>query len=76
MPEFVTTHHGRFCGIVPIRIDMRAPEDIALEAKGGIFGEILLDVVEGLFGVFCSLMMAISKDFEPMFPILITGEEE
>jgi len=71
--EFKATHHGSLHG-VPCWIDMR--DDIApgIQAKGGFIGEVALDVMECLFGCYCTLRCSVDPDFEPMFAIKL-GEE-
>lgn len=70
---FKPTHFGSFLG-VPVLIDMTEPECPALEAR--YYLDPLMDVMEFLFGIYCTVMSYASADFEPMFPIHIKGEYE
>jgi len=72
--DMTLTHKGLFCGLVPVWLDMNQPECPGVEARGGILGEIWLDIVEGMFGIFCYLATIANPEFEPMYPIRITGE--
>lgn len=76
MNKFTPTHHGLFCGIVPIRVDMTDPEMPGVEAMGGYAGDLLLEAVEALFGLCVFIRTVIDNDYEPMYPIKITGEVE
>lgn len=67
-------YNGLFCGIVPIRLTDYRDEPPAIEARYKL--DLLLDIVEGLFGLFIMVSSAIDPDFVPMYPIKITGEIE
>lgn len=71
--EMQRTHKGLFAGLAPIWLDMSEPECPAIEARGGLVGELWLDIAEGMFGVFCTLATMVNSEFEPVFPIRITG---
>lgn len=67
------SHYGWFCGLVPVyvgNLDSGCPE---LEARNGI-PEFYFTCIEGMFGLFCWAASFVNPEFEPMFPIQITGE--
>lgn len=72
------THIGLFLGIVPINLDMTDPDNPMLEVRGSgvakFLLEILMDVVEGAFALYCAIWSAIDPKFEPLYPIVITKE--
>lgn len=67
------THKGLFCGIVPVYLDMTDEESPLLAARHWSI-EPLLDVVEFLFGCCIYLRTMIDADYEPAWPLKITGE--
>lgn len=69
--KFTPTHYGSFLG-VPAFIDMTDDECPAIEARYHL--GFLMDAMEFLFGIYCSIACFVNPDFEPMFPILIKGE--
>lgn len=71
MPKL--THKGLFCGIVPVYLDM-SDEDMPMMCVRHWSLEPLLDVVEMLFGMCVFLRSLAEADYEPMYPIKITGE--
>lgn len=71
--EFKPTHYGKFLG-VPVLIDMTEPECPGLKAR--YFLDPVMDVMEFLFGIYCTIMSMVNPEFEPMFPIHIRGEYE
>jgi len=71
--EPVWTHKGLFLGIVPIFLADTFSDEPMLAGRGFV-SDIMLDIVEALFGIFCILMSAVDPEFEAMFPIKITGE--
>ena len=63
--------YGLFIGILPVYIgDIHG--ECRLSERNWI-PEIAFDIVEGLFGVFCEVSCIINPDFDPVFPIKITG---
>ena len=72
------THTGMFCGIVPIWLNMTNEEEPEIEVRGtGALKtalELLMDVVEGAFGLYCMACSLLNPNFEPLYPIKITGE--
>ncbi|AIM40761.1 hypothetical protein PR08_gp03 [Idiomarinaceae phage Phi1M2-2] len=70
---FKRTHHGRFLG-VPVWLDMTDEECPAIEAKYGILGNLAMDFMEALFGVFIWVCTMVNSDYEPLFPIMV-GEQ-
>ena len=69
--RFTPTHYGSFLG-VPVLIDMTDDECPALEARYCLWW--LMNGMEFLFGIYCTIMSAINANFEPLFPIKIKGE--
>lgn len=70
--EFKRTHYGSLHGI-PCWIDLTDDEAPAIRAKGGLIGECALDVMDFLFGCYCTVACLLNPDFEPMFAIKIKG---
>jgi hypothetical protein len=67
------THYGWFVGLVPVYIgnlDAVAP---TVTERNGV-PEWYFSLAEGLFGLFCRMSSLLSPEFEPAFPLLITGE--
>lgn len=66
------THKGLMYGIVPCYFDFTDRE--CPEVEGRFLGcELLCDVVEVMFSAYCYIATAIDPDYDPMFPIKITG---
>lgn len=70
------THKGLMFGIVPVFLDMSNPQCPVVEGRNFLC-EILLDIVEPLFG-FCIYLRTSIDDsgYEPAFPVRITGQLE
>lgn len=67
------SHYGWFVGLVPIylgNINSEAP--IVVERNW--VPECWFTAAEALFGLFCWVSSMLSQDFEPAFPIVITGK--
>ena len=73
--QFKATHHGSLHGI-PCYLDLS--DDIApgVMAKGGFIGELALDFMECLFGIFTWCATAVNPDYEPMYAIKVIKEVE
>lgn len=72
--DFKPTHKGFLFG-VPVYIadlDSEAPQ---IGARWSCI-EWVLDLMESLFGCYCFVMCSINPEFEPMYPIKVTGEIE
>ena len=67
------THYGWFCGLVPIYMgDIDSDSPLVVERNW--VPTWWFWAVEFAFGVFCQVCDALSPDFVPSFPMLITGE--
>ena len=67
------THKGLMFGVVPVYLDMTDEHAPGVEVRWGWL-EPLLDICEGVFSVCVYLRQLVDPFYEPMFPILITGE--
>lgn len=67
------THKGFFCGIVPVYIDM-TNEDCPMICERHWSLLPLFMLVELLFGCAVLIRTMSDPDYEPLFPIKITGE--
>ncbi|WP_375191818.1 hypothetical protein [Marinobacter sp.] len=66
------THKGLMYGVVPVYLDFTNRECPGVE--GRFFGcEALLTLCDLVFEVTCYLVTLARPDFEPMFPIKVTG---
>lgn len=66
------THKGLMYGIVPVYLDFTIPQCPGVE--GRLWGcEALLTACDLIFEMSCYLISLADPDFEPMFPIKITG---
>lgn len=66
-------HKGWIFGVVPVYIgDLESRGPMIAERNG--IPEWWFSLFEALFGIFCWLMTLANPDFEPTFPILVTGE--
>ncbi|WP_343590156.1 hypothetical protein [Paracidovorax wautersii] len=67
------THYGWFVGLVPVYVgDLDQVAPVVAERNG--VPEWCFTLAEAAFGLFCWVSSMVSPDFEPSFPILITGE--
>lgn len=67
------THCGLMFGLVPVYLDMSNEDEPVVEARNW-FCEILLDIITPVFGACIHLRTMTDMDYEPSFPIKITGE--
>lgn len=66
------THKGLMYGIVPCYFDFTNEE--CPEVEGRFLGcDLLCDVVEIIFSAFCFVATFLNPDYEPLFPIKLTG---
>lgn len=66
------THKGLMFGIVPVYLDFTSRE--CPEVEGRFFGcEFLLTVCGLAFEAFSYVMTLANPEYEPLFPIAITG---
>jgi len=71
--QLTFTHKGWFCGIVPVYLNMNDKECPLIIERHWIFGPLFV-MTEWVFG-FCILIRTfVDKEYDPMFPIKITGE--
>lgn len=71
VPEWAT-HTGLMFGIVPVWLNMN---DEAPMVDGRFIGcNLLLTVCERLFAILVLMVTMVNDEYEPMFPIKITGE--
>lgn len=66
------THRGWFCGLVPVYIGNLESEAPLLVERNGI-PEWWHSFVEALFGTFVFVATMLAPDYEPMYPIIVTG---
>jgi hypothetical protein len=67
------THYGLFCGLVPVYYrDM--PPDGCLMAVRNWWPEWLMDFAEVIFGLCVNFRSAMDPDYDPQYPIKLTGE--
>lgn len=67
------THKGLFAGVVPIylsHIDSDAPYVVGR----WWWCDLLMEIIEPLFGLCISLRTLFDDDYEPTYPMQITGE--
>jgi hypothetical protein len=74
MEEFNPTHKGLMFGVVPVYLDMTDEECPAILGRNWFCEYVLLDFFSVLFNVLTLMLTRINPEFEPMFPIKITGE--
>lgn len=67
--EFV--YRGWMFGLVPVYVGELRP-GVNISTRNGV-PEFLLDAAEALFAGFCFVATALVQDFEPSYPIAITG---
>ncbi len=67
------THKGFFCGIVPIYLDMTDEEcPLVVERHWSLLP--LFIMTEFVFGICVFLRTLVDLEYEPMYPLKITGE--
>lgn len=71
--EMKRTHKGLMFGLVPVFLDMSDEECPAVEGRNFVC-DIILDIVTPIFGVCIFIMTMVNREYEPAFPIKITGE--
>ena len=69
------THRGWFCGLVPVYIGNLDSDTPTLIERNGI-PEWWFSFVDWLFGTFVLVATTLVPDYEPQYPILITGALE
>ena len=69
------THSGWFLGLVPVYLG-DIDSDTPVVAERNWVPEWYFWLVEAVFGLFCWANSILFKDFEPAFPIVITGRIE
>jgi len=67
------THKGLFCGIVPVYLNMDDAECPLIVERHWLFVPLFV-AVEFIFGICILARTMVDDDYEPMFPIRITGE--
>lgn len=67
------THKGLFCGVVPVYLDM-TDEDCPLVVERHWLILPLFIATELVFGCCVFVRTLFDAEYEPMFPIKITGE--
>lgn len=72
-PTIDATHEGKMFGLIPCYISMADEECPEIEGKNFVC-DVLIDVCEGLFSIFCLIQTNIDPEFEPLYPIQITKE--
>lgn len=74
-PEVLAEHfvyRGWFCGLVPVYVGPLGAASPLVATRNGI-PDFALDLVEALFAGFCFVAACLVHDFEPTFPLSITG---
>jgi hypothetical protein len=67
------THYGWFCGLCPVYIGNPQSEAPTLAERNWI-PSWWLDFTQWLFGCFIFINTVIDDDYEPLWPIKISGE--
>lgn len=67
------THKGLIFGFVPVYLNFTDPECPEVEGRNFLC-ELLLSAATPVFGGFLWVMSLLNPDFEPSFPIMVTGE--
>lgn len=67
------THVGWFAGLVPVYFADIDGEGCVLQERNWC-PEWWFTFVERVFGLFCQVACLLNPDFEPSFPITLTGE--
>ncbi len=67
------THYGWFVGLVPVYVGNLGADAPTVTERNGV-PEWSFSLAESLFGLFCWVSSLLSPEFEPAFPLLITGE--
>lgn len=67
------THKGLIYGFIPVYLDMTDEECPIIEGRNWLC-EIVHDIYTPIFGFAIFVRTAIDPEYEPSFPILITGE--
>lgn len=66
------SHYGWFAGLVPIYMG-DVDSDAPVITERNWVPEWYFWTMEAVFGLFCWVMSMLSADFEPAFPMVITG---
>jgi hypothetical protein len=69
------THKGYFCGVVPIYLDMTNEEAPLIVERHWSFLPLFI-LIEFVFGICVFLRTMVDREYEPMYPLKITGEYE
>ncbi|MFY4037948.1 hypothetical protein ACOTJL_19560 [Achromobacter xylosoxidans] len=69
------THYGRMFGLVPVYIGDPEGESPRVCVRNW-WPEWMLDIGEAIFGLCIAVKSALDPTYEPMFPIVLTGEIE
>lgn len=67
------THKGWLCGLVPVLIANPYSDCPMLKARWWWL-EFVMDGVEAMFSAYATVRMVLQPNYEPLFPIRITGE--
>lgn len=73
MKEMKRTHKGLMFGCVPVFLDMTDQECPSVEGRN-LLCEVFLSVAHNIFAVCIFIRTAVDREYEPSFPIQITGE--
>ena len=71
--KFKPTHTGLMYGFIPVLLDMEDRECPSVD--GRYYGcDLLLSIVEPIYGLVAFVATVINPNFEPVFAIKITSE--
>lgn len=73
MEEMNRTHKGLLFGIVPVYLDMTNEQEPIVEVRWSWLDPIA-DICAEIFGLCVAFRQFVDPDYEPMFPIRVTGE--
>lgn len=73
MTDFKATHKGQIFGCIPVLLDM-TDEQVPGVAPRWFWVEPFFWIAELLFGCAVFLRTMVDPEYEPLFPIKITGE--
>ena len=66
------THYGLFCGLVPVYVGRPESESPDVVERNWV-PALWLWIVVGVYGLFIAACSLVNDDYEPAWPITITG---
>ncbi len=72
MGNSIWTHTGLMFGLVPVLLNMDDRE--AIEVSGRWFWcDYLINIIEPIFAICIFIMSSLNEEYEPGYPVKITG---